>query len=76
MLCRHTLGLLVVVLCWVERGLMEEVQVQVRQQDEKVDKGLYGHRDEEVQEGLDVGGLDWTWETCSQQQFMFYLCFK
>lgn len=44
---------------------MEEVRVQVRQQDEKVD---HGHRDEEVQEGPAVGGLDWTWETCRQQQ--------
>lgn len=59
------MGLLAVVLCWVERGRMEEVQVQVRQQDEKVD---HGHRDEEVQEGPVVGGLDWTWGTCREQQ--------
>lgn len=53
MLCVLTLGLLVVVRCWVEKELMEEVLVRVRQQDEKEDQGLHDNWGV----GLDKGDL-------------------
>lgn len=56
-----------VALCWVGRAQREGAQGPVTLQDEMEDQELHDHQDEEVQEGLDVEGLDWTWETCRNQ---------